>query len=149
MKPLPLNFKRAGFTFDQLRRMGDVVLLAKSKPHSSTRSSYEVCRVRRCPERTIAGKIIPAHESLPPDEAWGTYGWTHTSLDSAMAKFAQLITGRHAAHALSPDAPPFSTATLPGAPKSPGNTKTAEPPPELSWGFGANPTCLKPYHAGE
>ena len=81
MKPLPPQFRHDGFDFRVLEREGGVVLLSKTKPHY-TRLHFEVCIVRRCPERTIVGKLIPARECLPTPEHWGTYGWTRLRLGS-------------------------------------------------------------------
>jgi len=104
MKPLPREFARDQFNFRQLMREGDVVLYEKTKPHWA-QPTYEVCIVRKCAERTIAGTLIPAHEALPPSESWGTYGWTYSTYDKAWARFCRLAETR------APQEPPlFSTA---------------------------------------
>lgn len=93
MKPLPLEFESGGFQYRQLRRVGDVVLLEQSQSHWR-RPRYEVCIVRKRPDRKIAGKCIPARECLPSSEAWGTYGWTYQYLEKAEARFRQIVESR-------------------------------------------------------
>ena len=78
MKPLPTTFQSGGFEFRQLARHGRVVLLAKSKPPFTspfTWQSYEVVIVGIRQVRMFLGKSIPAHEVIPPSEAWGMSGW--------------------------------------------------------------------------
>jgi hypothetical protein len=40
------------------------------------------------------GKLVTAHEIMPPSESWGTRGWTYVDLSSARAKFDQLVEAR-------------------------------------------------------
>src|SRR3989442_10386434 len=103
MKPLPTKFRYHRFDFHQIMRAGDVVLLSKTRPNL-LRPSYEVVVVRRCPEISIAGRVIPSRECLPRAEMWGTCGWTYVDLESAWAKFRQLTGG---------DAPPDCPSPLP------------------------------------
>jgi hypothetical protein len=88
MTPLPDQFRHDGFDFRLLKRIGDVVLLVKSKPGGTP--SYEVVKLIRAPDREMFGRIIPAHEAMPPSEAWGQRGWTYCDRDRADTKFAAL-----------------------------------------------------------
>jgi hypothetical protein len=120
MKPLLTEFQSGGFHFRQLWREGDLILLEKTKPHW-TEPSYEVCIVRKCADRTIAGKFIPASEALPSSESWGTYGWTYRSREKAKAKFCRLVESR------TPQGSPLlSTATPKRASEIAGSVSVAD-----------------------
>ncbi len=82
------QFRSDGFDFRLLKRAGDVALLVKSKPGGTP--SYEVVKLVCAPDREMFGRIIPAHEAMPPSESWGQRGWTYCDHDRAEVKFAKL-----------------------------------------------------------
>jgi len=106
MKPLELEFAYDGFQWRQLDRVGDVVLLEKSKP-SYGRASYEVIIVQIHPEQTIHGRHYPERETMPRSEAWGELGWTYTDRPSAEVRFRHLV-NRRTGDTFTP--PPFPRA---------------------------------------
>ena len=90
MNTLQATFTYDGFAFRLLKRAGNVALFEKRKP-SQSRESFEVIIVQQHPAETICGRNYPARESMPPSEAWGTAGWTCTTLDDAESKFRALV----------------------------------------------------------
>jgi len=115
---LPHTFTLDGFAFRLIQRTGDVALFEKRKPAHS-RESFEVVIIQKHPAETICGREYPARESMPPSEAWGTSGWTHTELEDAKRKFRALVESRQEAT--------FQPAATPaGAFFAPGVSGTAE-----------------------
>ncbi len=87
MKVLAESFKDDGFQFQQITRLGDVVLFAKIAPHHSV-PSYEVVFVQYRKERTFPdGRVVPEHEGMPSPEQWGTYAWTPGTWRMALDMF--------------------------------------------------------------
>jgi len=67
-----------------------VALLEQSKPNWS-KPAYEVVIVQKHRAKTWPdGRVIEAREAMPPDEAWGTLGWTYSDLPPAEARFKAL-----------------------------------------------------------
>lgn len=96
MKTLPVEFVSKKFAHRQLKRAGDVVLFTRHRLASSGIAEqgehFEVIRVRKDPDRTIAGVLIPAHEAYPGAEQWGVAGFTYSGDDRAGAerRFAEM-----------------------------------------------------------
>jgi hypothetical protein len=88
MTPLKTQFKKHTFTFEQLKRHGKVALFKKTSQAGI--DSFEVVVVQENQDRTIGGNFIAAHESLPPSESWGTYGWSYNDEDRANRKYREL-----------------------------------------------------------
>jgi hypothetical protein len=87
--PLAARFKRHGFDFELICRVGPIAIYKRSRRNHSL--SFEVVVLRPTPERTLPdGTIVPAKERYPTSLEWGEYGWSCTSLDRAQAKFRQL-----------------------------------------------------------
>ena len=93
MIPLKTQFTYDGFFFRQIKRDGDLVLLEKRKANH-TRPSFEVVVVQHHPAQVVSGREYPAREAMPRSEAWGTLGWSYVDLDSATARFRQLVAAR-------------------------------------------------------
>ena len=84
MKPLPEQFKRAGFRFEQIKRSGQWALYRKTRDGAGgVIENYEVVRLRIRPAGEIFGKWTPEHESYPGNETWGTDGFTYQDEDTA------------------------------------------------------------------
>ena len=96
MKILPVSFHRDGYDFTQVIRQGNLAIYSKTKPHY-TRPSFEVVIVQQHPAETICGRIYQERESMPPSEAWGTAGWTCTTLEDAKIKLRTLVESRQEA----------------------------------------------------
>lgn len=81
-------FNRDGFTFRQLRRIGNVAIYEQTKKGQSP--AYEVVILRMREARIAFGMELPECEHYPSSEEWGTYGWTYRSLSEAERKFKEL-----------------------------------------------------------
>jgi len=91
MKVIAAEFIKGGFTHKVLERRG-MVLLVQRQHRTESGPHWEVVRITQNPERLLYGRMIEAHEAFPPAEAWGTHGWTYTTLEDARAKFDLLTT---------------------------------------------------------
>lgn len=88
MKPLEPIFHKLGFRFEQLYRQDDVAMFKKTRlldndTPSNQNVSFEVIRVQKYPTYSIANVEIPAHESFPSSDAWGSLGKTFTNEEKA------------------------------------------------------------------
>lgn len=90
-KPVPTSFTKKGFTYNQLKRVGNVAIFQQTRPNSSL-SNYEVVKIGKHNGYTMGGAYIEPSETYPGSSLWGIMGWTCTSLDSAQKRFDQLCT---------------------------------------------------------
>lgn len=92
MKSLAFPFERAGFRYDLIERQG-LVCLVKQTRLGKSYWAYEVVKLRTYPDKALFGKLVPAHEAYPPDEDWGTYGFTYRpeEAEKARKRFGDLI----------------------------------------------------------
>lgn len=86
MKKLETKFTSKGFEFTQVLRKGNMAIYEKQHSQSAN-PTYELIYINSHNGYEIAGNKIPPSEVYPSDSAWGTYGWTYTTLDEAKAKF--------------------------------------------------------------
>ena len=86
MKQLASNYSKNGYDFNLVSRNGDVAIYSQHDKETGQLLYYEVFIVQKNKERTIAGNIIPASESSPANEQWGSEGYTMTDLTSARSK---------------------------------------------------------------
>jgi len=86
--PIATLFRHSGFTFIQLKRIGNGAIYKQSKGKQP--AAFEVVRIREYEAYAAFGKEIPAAEYYPKSEDWGTYGFTYCTLEEALAKFAEL-----------------------------------------------------------
>jgi hypothetical protein len=85
MKPIDKKFSSHGFDFEQVARMGRVAVYRKQKGVRNI--SFETVVLQRVADRTWPdGTTTPAHEAMPSDEQWGTYGFSYRDEASALAK---------------------------------------------------------------
>ena len=89
MNTLPTSFKKNGFDFEQLDRVGNIALFAKSKGKAP--STFEVVRIGSHNGFTVMGNVIPPAETYPPSEKWGVDGWSYNDREQAVNKFNALI----------------------------------------------------------
>ena len=94
MKPLATTFRKTGYDYQQIDRVGDVAIFSQAQ--GGRVFAWEVVVVQKCPDREIAGKPIPAHEALPGAELWGREGWTCTSPERAAEKMREVVAARAA-----------------------------------------------------
>ena len=84
MKPLPTQFTKHGWQFQQIARSGNRAVFKKTKGKAS---SFEVITIQQHNGYTIAGVTIPPAETYPSSEQWGTYGHTSITETAAMDRF--------------------------------------------------------------
>ena len=88
MTALQTTIKQAGWTLNQIDRVGDLAIYAKTFPGGLIHS-YEVIKVRKESEKAFPnGRVTPAHEAYPSSESWGEDGWTYMTLKEAQDKLA-------------------------------------------------------------
>lgn len=84
MKPIETEFKRSGFEFKQMWRVGPVAIYGKKKPEWKDFFTFEVVVIREQKAWEAFGRVFEAKEAYPSSEQWGTFGWTARTLDAAM-----------------------------------------------------------------
>jgi hypothetical protein len=72
MKPLEQTFTKNGIDYDTVKRTEKVALFRLFL--DGTLVGYEVSRIYQNPERTMAGHVIQATESISGNEQFGTDG---------------------------------------------------------------------------
>ena len=95
MKKLPNKFRKYGFNYIVLKRVGDVAILKKSaKMSEGMVNGYEVIKVRSM-KRIITpkGYSIEEKETIPSSGQFGNYGWDYEHYENAVKKFNHLIRG--------------------------------------------------------
>lgn len=76
--------------YRQVKRIGNFGLFEEFSRFATT-PRFVVCKIIQNQEREISGKSIPASESIPGPNAWGTKAWTFLKLENAEERFAKLI----------------------------------------------------------
>lgn len=92
MKTLPLKLRKNGYEYTQVLR-GERSCIYEQRVSESVQS-YEVFLIKIKPEKKIKGKIIPAREWFPHNEAGGEWFWTFRSYDRALWRFNELEAGK-------------------------------------------------------
>ncbi len=87
MITIPSSFEHRGFIHTEVARKGEWRVYER-RPHGVTISHWEVVKILEAKERFAFGKIYPPQEVYPRSEAWGTHGFTLTTLAAALAKLA-------------------------------------------------------------
>jgi hypothetical protein len=86
MRIAPTDFRKNGYHYVQLARVGDVALYCQGGG-----AAYEVVVIRRHSGFVLAGKQVEPAEYLPCNEEWGRYGWTLHTKSEAEAKMATVL----------------------------------------------------------
>jgi hypothetical protein len=86
MKTLPTTFKKNGWNYRQVKRVGRFAIYSQGGG-----VAYEVFKIRRNPTRVIKGHTVDAHEAVPPDSVWGQEAWTCHTLERAEERLAALV----------------------------------------------------------
>jgi hypothetical protein len=89
MKKLELEYKKNGFTYQQVFR--DDVTAIYSQSDEEGVIAYEVFKINKNEEREIFGKVFPASESVPPTTQWGNNAYTVHTLEKAFEKQAAIL----------------------------------------------------------
>jgi hypothetical protein len=91
LEALPISFDFKGFHYRQIARKGLVAIYSQSwKGLKNPSVAYEVVKIQEHPQTEMFGRLVPAHESMPGSEKWGSQGWTFTTEGKARAKFREL-----------------------------------------------------------
>jgi len=88
-KPVPVTFTKKGFTYNQLKRVGNVAIYEQTRSGSAL-CNYEVVKIGKHNGYTMGGAYIEPSETYPGSSLWGIMGWTCTSIDGAMTRFHAL-----------------------------------------------------------
>jgi len=88
MKRLEENIRKNGFDYTLVKR-GQRSCIYKQKVTESV-SYYEVFLIKVKKKRTVKGKILPAREVFPHDEAFGYWAWSIRDYSRALKRFHEL-----------------------------------------------------------
>lgn len=88
MKRLPETKRKNGYTYRLIERGKKTAIYYQVEA-----DAYEVFLIKERPESEFKGKIIPASEIFPPDEAFGKWAWTFRKKDRAQHRFNELEQG--------------------------------------------------------
>lgn len=90
MRPLPLTYKKHGYTFHQVKREGNVAIYEQVNPDDGKTVGFEVFEVIQHEEKAAFGKVFEAHEAPPYTEQWGTIAFTSGNLEQANVRFEHI-----------------------------------------------------------
>jgi hypothetical protein len=88
-KPLPTQFRRDGFNYQQIARETDAAIYQQTC-NGGDFTSYEVIRIRRREGFRIDGRFVEPAEVYPNSDAWGVDGFTFPDKDAAFAKLREV-----------------------------------------------------------
>ena len=88
MKKIEKNFKKYGFDFKQIKRVGDVAIFQQSKP-TWPDVRYEVVKIGKHSGYYLGGSKLESAETYPGASLWGIQGWTYIDLEEAEKRFAK------------------------------------------------------------
>ena len=89
MKTLPKQFRKGGFDYILVERIGNAAIYRQTKL-PALHECYEVGRIRQNKAREAFGRQIEASESWPSSEEWGRLAWTYRDLRHARERLATL-----------------------------------------------------------
>jgi hypothetical protein len=88
IKPLPEKLRKNSFDYIQHKRSKKAFIYIQVV--SENRVQYEVFERKIRPERTINGKVLPAKERFPNDEAFGYWAWSYMDYNRAIQKYEEI-----------------------------------------------------------
>jgi hypothetical protein len=88
---LSTHMNKGHFTLTQVFRQNNVAIYRKTKVGYL---GFETIVIRNREQYEIAGKVVPAAEVYPNNEAWGTLGFTYSNLEAAMRRAVSLLQER-------------------------------------------------------
>lgn len=89
LRLLESTFTRNGHTFEKVEE-GPSFFIYKVQREDAPRCWFEVFQRRVYPERTIAGKLIPASQAYPSDASFGVWAWTYPHIETARWRAGQI-----------------------------------------------------------
>ena len=89
-KILPLEFKKKGFNYKQIKREGNRAIYLQTR-EGTEMNNYEVIRIGRHNGYSMGGSYIEPSETYPGSSLWGIMGWTCTSIDDANTRYSKLV----------------------------------------------------------
>jgi len=88
MKKIEKSFKKHGFDFKQIKRVGDVAIFEQSKPTWPAGDvRYEIIKIGRHSGYYLGGSKLEPSETYPGGSLWGIQGWTAVTLERAEEHF--------------------------------------------------------------
>ncbi len=85
-RPIPLEFTKSGFGFQQIERVGDWAIYEQSKGKGVW---FEVIHIKRHDGYEIGGKKIEPAETYPSSATWGVDGFTLLTLAAAKQRLQE------------------------------------------------------------
>jgi hypothetical protein len=90
-RPLPTQFRRDGFSYQQIAREGDAAIYEQTWSGClNPNVCYEVIRIRRREGFEIDGRFVEPAEVYPHSDAWGVDGFTLKDKNAAFAKLREV-----------------------------------------------------------
>lgn len=89
MTTIPKQFTKKGFEHRQIFREGNIAVFER-KHTAGTIEHYEVVQIHHHKAYTIAGQNIEAGEHYPSSGTWGTYGFTFSDREKAIARAVEM-----------------------------------------------------------
>ncbi len=68
------SFSKNGLPYTLVKRNKFAVMYGVGGTYTDRISHYEVCKIKKVKDKEILGQIIPAHETIPGNEEFGTEG---------------------------------------------------------------------------
>jgi hypothetical protein len=88
-KTIPIQFKKKGFIYSQLKREGKKAIFQQTREGSSL-NNYEVVKIGRHNGYNMGGSFIEPSETYPGSSLWGITAWTCCNIDDAMKRYDAL-----------------------------------------------------------
>lgn len=92
MEPLPIEYKKYGYSYKQVIRENDIAIYSQSNENAAEPFAYLVFIVQKQQASTIYGRNYSAKETLPGNSMWGNYGYTCHSLERAYVRMEEFKT---------------------------------------------------------
>lgn len=88
MEKLPITKKIHGYAHTQIKRGKKAFIYEQDLGNGI--KQYEVFKLKTKPDRLVGGKVLPAKEVFPHDEAFGYWAWCISRYPEALKKFQEL-----------------------------------------------------------
>jgi hypothetical protein len=86
MKTLERVYNKNGYEHHLVWRDEDYAITEIKDPETSRVVCYECFKIKFRKEHSIKGKLMPASETCPGNEEWGTHGYSVYNLQQAIDK---------------------------------------------------------------
>jgi hypothetical protein len=92
MKKIEKKFYKNGFTFEEVKRVGEFAIFARYKEEFKEQTfHYETIVIKSHNGYAFAGVEVGPSEIYPSSSSWGRLGFTFNSYERAEEKLEQLI----------------------------------------------------------